>query len=127
MMDFVSSELEKSRLALAAAKVVVPIDPNSAANRAYYAAFHVFTAYFASVGQSFSKHSALRGALHRELVRAGILGESIGQDFDFLMDLRESGDYGGLAHVVAADAQAAIESAERICSAVHLLLGRTEV
>ena len=125
MKDFVASESEKSRLALAAAKAVLAIDPNSAANRAYYAAFHVVTAYFAALGQSFAKHSALRGALHRELVRAGTVGGDVGQDFDFLMDLRESGDYGGLIHVGTDDARLAIEAAERVRAAMLLLLDRT--
>ncbi len=118
MMDFIASEMEKSRLALAAARAVVEIDPNSAANRAYYGAFHIVTAYFASVGRSFTKHSALRGALHRDLIRAGVLRMEVGQDFDFLMDLRESGDYGGLVHVGADDARLAIEAAERIYKTV---------
>ncbi len=125
MMDFIASELKKSQLALAAAKAVMAIDPNSAANRAYYAAFHAVTAYFAALGQSFAKHSALRGALHRELVRTGTVSGDVGQDFDFLMDLRESGDYGGLIHVGTDDARMAIEAAERVCAAILPFLGRT--
>jgi uncharacterized protein (UPF0332 family) len=120
--EFIAAELDKSRLALAAAKAVVQIDPNSSANRAYYAAFHVFTGYFASVGQSFAKHSALRSAIHRDLIHAGRLDDGIGQDFDFLMDLRESGDYGGLVRVTATDANAAIETAQRICEAILPLI-----
>lgn len=103
------------------------IDPNSSANRAYYAAFHAFTAYFASIGQSFTKHSALRSAIHRDLIRSGRLEEEAGQGFDFLMDIRESGDYGGLVRVTQADAHAAIETAQRLCRVMLTLMQAPEV
>jgi HEPN domain-containing protein len=35
----------------------------------------------------------------------------------FLMDLRETGDYGGLARVTEQDAQRAVEAAQRILAA----------
>ncbi len=85
MTEFIAGEKERSRLALEAARVVVNIDPNSAANR---------------------------------LILTGELPTSIGKDFDFLMDMRDSGDYGGLIHVSLSDAQAAIETADRILSTI---------
>jgi len=59
-----------------------------------------------------------RNAIHRDLILTGELPTSIGKDFDFLMDMRDSGDYGGLIHVSLSDAQAAIETADRILSTV---------
>ncbi|MDR2849822.1 MAG: HEPN domain-containing protein [Verrucomicrobiota bacterium] len=113
MTAFINGEKERARLALEAARAVIPFDPNSAANRTYYAAFHAFTAFFASRGQTFTRHVTLRNAVHRDLVQAGLLPVSIGQDFDFLMDMREAGDYGGLVQVSPSDARAAIETAAR--------------
>ena len=44
---------------------------DAAASRAYYAGFHAVCALFALEGKQFSKHTAVRGAVHRELVRTG--------------------------------------------------------
>lgn len=118
MTEFIIGEKERARLALEAARAVLNIDPNSAANRTFYAAFHAFTAFFASRGQTFTRHATLRNAIHRDLILTGELPTSIGKDFDFLMDMRDSGDYGGLIHVSLSDAQAAIETADRILSTV---------
>ncbi|HHU14438.1 MAG: HEPN domain-containing protein [Kiritimatiellae bacterium] len=118
MTEFITGEKERARLALEAARAVLNIDPNSAANRTFYAAFHAFTAFFASRGQTFTRHATLRNAIHRDLILTGELPTSIGKDFDFLMDMRDSGDYGGLIHVSLSDAQAAIETADRILSTV---------
>ena len=94
MTEFITGEKERARLALEAARAVLNIDPNSAANRTFYAAFHAFTAFFASRGQTFTRHATLRNAIHRDLILTGELPTSIGKDFDFLMDMRDSGDYG---------------------------------
>ena len=118
MTEFITGEKERARLALEAARAVLNIDTNSAANRTFYAAFHAFTAFFASRGQTFTRHATLRNAIHRDLILTGELPTSIGKDFDFLMDMRDSGDYGGLIHVSLSDAQAAIETADRILSTV---------
>jgi hypothetical protein len=48
------------------------------------------TALFARRGQAFSKHSAIRAALHRDLVQVGLLGPDAARDYDFLMELRET-------------------------------------
>ena len=94
-------------------------DPDFAASRAYYAAFHALTTLFALRGQAFSKHTAIRAALHRDLVHTGEWEAQLGRSYDFLMDLRETGDYGGPVHVTTADAATAIEKARTIVAAVQ--------
>jgi len=96
MKEFAAAEWNRARRALDSAGQLIETDPDSAASRAYYAAFHALTALFALRGRTFSKHSAIRAALHRDLVQVGLLDKDIGKDYDFLMDLRETGDYGGL-------------------------------
>ena len=66
----------------------------------------------------FTKHSSLRAALHRHLVQPGLLGREAGKDYDFLMDLRETGDYGGIAQVPADSARRAVEKANAFLAAV---------
>ena len=119
MTEFAASEWKRAEGALASAETLVDIDPNSAASRAYYAAFHAVSALFALRGQSFSKHSAVRAAVHRDLVHAEGLPQEFGQDYDFLLDLRSAGDYGGIEHVLPEDARTAVDTARRILQAVR--------
>jgi len=118
MRDFAAMEWKRARAALAAAEAVVGIDPNSAASRAYYAAFHAVRALFALRGQTFSKHTAVRAAVHRDLVHSGLWGDDLGLAYEFLLDLRETGDYGGHEDVSQSDAATATEKAAMILDAV---------
>ncbi len=118
MRDFVAIQWQRACRTLASAKQLVDSDGDSAASRAYFAAFHGLTALFALRGQSFSKHSAVRAALHRELVHSGQWSSELGNAFDFLMDLRETGDYGGLTQVSSDTAKMAVTKAEDILDAV---------
>ena len=69
-------------------------------------------------GQTFSKHSAIRAALHRDLVKSGLFDAALGKDYDFLLALRETGDYGGIAQVSTDAALLAIGKAESFIAAV---------
>lgn len=53
-----------------------------AMNRIYYACFYTLTALFRDRGQVFKRHKGLRSALHRELVRNGIVEKHWGKFFD---------------------------------------------
>jgi uncharacterized protein (UPF0332 family) len=89
------AQWDRAVRSLRAAELLVETDPDSAASRAYYAAFHAASALFAMTGRTFTKHSALEAAVHRDLVRAGQWGAALGQDYTFLRELRLTGDYGG--------------------------------
>ena len=67
-MDF----WERAKDALHVARHDVELSPDAAASRAYYAAFYGVSAHFTMEGRSFTKHSAVEAAVHRDLVRAGI-------------------------------------------------------
>ena len=98
MKAFAQAEWERCRRSLISAAMVAQTDPDSAASRAYYAVFHAVSAIFALEGKSFSKHSAVRAAVHRDLVGTGLIPVESGQ-YNELMDMRELGDYGGLSGV----------------------------
>jgi len=116
--DFAAAEWTRALRTLASARQLVETDGDSAASRAYYAAFHALTALFALRGKSFSRHTALRAALHRDLIRDGDWASELGQAFDFLIELRETGDYGGLTQVPADGASKAVHKAQEIIAAV---------
>ena len=59
MNDFVRSQWAKAGRALAAAESIVETDPDSAASRAYYAAFHGVTADYGGVAEA-TRASAVR-------------------------------------------------------------------
>lgn len=119
MKEFAAAEWQRALRTLETAKQDARTDPDSAASRAYYAAFHALTAIFALRGQSFSKHSALRAALHRDLTRSGEWPTELGRGYDFLMDVRAKGDYGGLMRVSEEDAKMSHEKAAEIIEAVR--------
>ena len=73
---------------------------NFAVNRAYYACFYAASAVLLSEGRKFVKHSGVRAALHRHLVRTGRIGPDLGQSYDLLFQRRGQADY---AELVAFD------------------------
>ena len=58
--------------------------------------------------------SALRAAVHKELIHRGRWPEERGRDYRMLYESREAADYGDTRAVSEETAQAAIEAAGRI-------------
>ena len=78
---------------------------------------HAVTALFALRGQSFTRHAALRAAVHKDLVKTGEWSVESGKDYDGLVSLRQAGDYGGLERLKEQDASKAVAAARRILDA----------
>ncbi len=104
---------------LPSAKFLLQMDPDSSASRSYYAVFYAVSALFALQGQTFSKHSAVESAVHRDLVKPGHWPKELGADYSYLLNLRAKGDYGGLERVSESEAEKAIQAAERVLRAVN--------
>jgi uncharacterized protein (UPF0332 family) len=94
-------------------------DPDSAASRAYYAAFYAVSALFALQGKTFTQHRAVEAAVHRDLVHAHVWSVELGAAFSWLVRLRRTGDYGGSMHVSPDEAQEAVDKARSILQAVR--------
>lgn len=97
---------------------------DAAASRAYYAAFYAVSALLAVEGKTFTKHTAVESAVHRDLVKSGRWPVELGALYSSLQDLRSIGDYGGERHAAAEDVAEAVASARRIVEAVHDLQPR---
>lgn len=110
----------RAKKALGAAQIIIHEDPDSSASRAYYAAFHAVSAYFAFNGKTFTKHSALESAVHKDLVKPGLWPMDIGKNFSWLASTRSTGDYGGSMHVTEPDATLAVGKARQILEFVHM-------
>jgi uncharacterized protein (UPF0332 family) len=109
----------RAKKALGSAHTLIHEDPDSSASRAYYAAFHAASAYFALNGKTFTKHSALESAIHKDLVKPGLWTEESGKNFSWLVSIRSTGDYGGGMHVSIHDAETAVEKARQILACVN--------
>jgi uncharacterized protein (UPF0332 family) len=119
MREYARAEWQRALRALQTARRLATEDAEAACSRAYYCAFHAVSALFALRDRSFSKHTALRAALHRELIHTGSWVKELGLAFDFLLDMRETADYGGMADVSAENAAQAVQHAEQIIAAVR--------
>lgn len=104
---------------LESARLLLSTDPDSCSSRAYYAVFYAVSAFFALKGDTFSKHSAVETALHRELVKTGRWPIELGETYSLLREMRTVGDYGGSAHVSTEEAKTAVDRADRILDAVR--------
>ncbi len=117
--EYVDSLWERAISTLENAKANLKLSPDTAANRAYYAAFFAVSALFASEGNLFTKHSGVRSAVHKELINTGRWSNSLGNDYDALIDMREIADYGVIKHTEQDAAEDAINASERIIGAVN--------
>ncbi len=100
------------------AKELLSIEYNSAASRAYYAAFYSVSALFASEGKTFKKHSGIISAVHHDLVHTGRFSVDFGKDYATLEKIRNIGDYGGGIHVTEEEAKTAVKQAHHIIKQV---------
>ncbi|HUT54855.1 MAG TPA: HEPN domain-containing protein [bacterium] len=106
---------ERALQAIQSARALLSSDFDGAASRAYYSAFYAVSAVFALRGKSFTKHSAVQSAVHRDLVNTGLWSPDLGEAFSFLFELRSTADYGKAKRV-------SVEEAEKTVSAAHLIL-----
>jgi uncharacterized protein (UPF0332 family) len=109
---------ERAKQALLAARQNLSISPDAAASRAYYAAFYAVSAWFVLQDKIHYKHTAVEAAVHRDLVKAGIMSADFGSDYSKLVRLRMVGDYGVSEHVSPEQAAEAIDCADRVLKAI---------
>lgn len=65
----------------------------SAVNRTYYAVFYAACALLSKDGKEYGKHSAVRAAVHRDLVKPGRIAAEYGELYSTLFEERNEGDY----------------------------------
>ena len=110
---------DRALKAFSSAEALVGTDPDGAASRAYYSAFYATSALFALEGKTFTKHTALAAAVHRDLVRTGRWPPELGEAFSWLLRTRQTGDYGQDLRVKPEEARVAAEKASLILEAVR--------
>ena len=121
----IAANLERAEQSIQAAKdLAVKGYYDFAASRAYYAAFYGATAVLLNEGLDFSKHSGVIASIHQRFVKTGKLSNEQGKDLNWLFEIRNVGDYGGIAHVSQPQAEQAIQAAENFLRAIKSLLNR---
>lgn len=96
-----------------------------AVNRCYYAAFYAASAALLARGKRFVKHSGVRAAVHRDLVKPGSLHEDLGRIYDRLFHDRQQGDYIEFVSFDAVDVGSTIAESRRLVGALEALAATT--
>jgi uncharacterized protein len=65
----------------------------TAVRNLYYACFYALTAVLLKEGHTFKKHTAVKAALHKNLIKAGIVESKWGKFYNKIFDSRHEGDY----------------------------------
>ncbi len=66
------------------------------------------------LGKRFVKHSGVRAALHRDLVKSGFLDTNAGKAYDRLFETRQLADYLELVSFEKEETSALLEDARRL-------------
>lgn len=93
-----------------------------AINRAYYALFYAVSALLLEQGRHFSKHSGVRAAFNRDIVRPGRLSREHGDLYNQLFRDRQEGDYVEFTEFDAPYVREKIEACEAFLEALKPLL-----
>ena len=120
--EMVRNWLAMAEDALASARREQAPGPSAAVNRAYYACFYAASAVLLLDGRQFVKHTGVREAVHKHLVKTGRLTARVGQIYDQLMKNRHEADYGAVVRSTPEDAAEAVELAEEAVTAFCALL-----
>ena len=110
--EVVSYWFDRAEAALASARSESLADrPDFAVNRAYFAAFYAASAVLLARGRRFVKHTGVRAAVHRDLVKTGSLAPELGRVFDRLFESRHRADYLDLVRFETEEVEQLIEEA----------------
>jgi uncharacterized protein (UPF0332 family) len=124
-MNEIDALLKRAGDSLAAARNLVRDGfPDYAASRAYYSMFYVAEALLASLGQSYSSHSAVIAAFGREYAKTNQLDPKFHRWLISAQNFRNVGDYGVEAHVSKEQAELVCEWADQFIQAAKTYLSR---
>jgi hypothetical protein len=93
-----------------------------AINRAYYALFYAVSALLLEEGRRFGKHSSVRAAFNREIIKPGRLSREHGKLYNQLFRDRQEGDYIAFTKFDAAYVQEKIEGCEKFLADLRPLI-----
>ena len=93
-----------------------------AMNRAYYALFYAVSALLLEEGRQFKKHSGVRSAFNREIIKTGRMKKNHGDLYNEIFDDRQEGDYIEFTKFDAQYVQEKIDGCEKFLAALRPLI-----
>ena len=91
-------------------------------NRVYYVAFHAVCAALLERQLPTTKHSGVRAAYHRELIKPGLLDVHWAKFYDRLFNDRQEGDYVALVSFEPEYVKAQLEQCRQFLVALRPLM-----
>src|SRR5882757_8458354 len=92
--QLVEYRISRSEVALKMAKMAALAEEwNLVANRLYYSAYYMLSAYFASIKINVKTHNGNRIKFHELFVRRHMVSSAYGELYDLLFNNRQEADY----------------------------------
>jgi len=91
-------------------------------NRIYYACFYAVSAVLLQKGLRFKKHSGVRAAFHKHIVKTALMSREHGQFYDEIFEARQRGDYIELVHFEKGQVEKWLKQASEFVKAVRSLI-----
>lgn len=114
---------DRAQESLGAARRELAADSyNFAMNRIYYALFYAVSALLLEGGHRFKKHSGVRAAFNRHIIKTGRMEQRHGNLYNEVFDERQAGDYVAFTKFDAQYLQEKIDACEQFLAALRPLL-----
>ena len=97
---------------------------STAVRNLYYGCFYALTSVFYEQGKSFRKHTAVRAALHRDLIKTGKIDVKWGRFYNRVFDRRQEGDYEPLVNFESEQIKQFLQEAEQFIRVLEKMLKR---
>ena len=91
-------------------------------NRIYYACFYVVSAILLQKRLKFKKHSGVRAAFHKHIVKTALISREHGQFYDEIFEARQRGDYIELVHFEKRQVEKWLKEASEFVKAIRSLI-----
>ena len=118
-------QLERAKVLLRSVPVLIKIgDYDSAANRAYYAAFHAIKAVEALDNYDSKKHSGLLSRFRNEYIRTGIFDAKYSDVLSGLSHFRQDSDYNIFATISIEVAEEQMQNAADFVEQIEAYMKR---
>lgn len=123
LKDVLDYWIEKAEDSLNSAQNELDADRLSfAVNRIYYSCFYAVSAVLLQKRLRFKKHSGVKAAFHKHLVKPGLIKREHGQFYDEIFEARQRGDYIELVRFEKKQVEQWLKQAREFVEAVKLLI-----
>ncbi len=95
---------------------------STAVRNLYYGCFYALTSVFYEQGKSFRKHTAVRAALHRDLIKTGKINAKWGRFYNRIFDRRQEGDYEPMVKFESKQIERFLHDAEQFIRVLEKML-----